>query len=401
MIHSFLPDLEEALSPALEKDLTGLALFIHAHPEMGMEEFESCKALCRIMEKYDCKVEYGFEGLPTACMGYGKDGRKKDLPTFCFMGEYDALKGMGHGCGHNLIAAAGMSAFLLARKVQEKYALAGNFVFMGTPGEEDAGGKVKMLEKGLFDGIDAGIMAHGYHKTSSDFGALAMARVKVNFYGKASHAAFAPEKGINALDAMVDFYNGLLAWKKEIDPAERVHGIITHGGDLPNIIPEFTQGHFYVRSPRASRVEEMRERLIHIAEKAAENTRCRLELDWGVTYKNILYNDAINTLFRKTWHSLAGETLPVTDGSEGRGSTDAGNVTHAFPSAQVHIGVTDGEEIPLHSREFCEIAGTLPAIKKAIRMGIAMAEIGLHYLQDPSFREKALADFRKAKELCS
>lgn len=120
-----------------------------------------------------------------------------------------------------------------------------------------------------------------------------------------------------------------------------------------------------------------------------------------MTYKNILYNDAINTLFRKTWHSLAGETLPVTDGSEGRGSTDAGNVTHAFPSAQVHIGVTDGEEIPLHSREFCEIAGTLPAIKKAIRMGIAMAEIGLHYLQDPSFREKALADFRKAKELCS
>ena len=400
MKHSFLPELEKAVSP-LKEELFALSSFIHSHPEMGMEEFESSRAIMEFLKKYGCRIQNDFEGLPTAFIASSGEGRKENQPTFCFMGEYDALKGMGHGCGHNLIAVSGVAAFLIALVVQKKSGLPGNLLFFGTPGEEDAGGKVKMLEKGMFHNVDAGIMAHGYHRTSSDFGALAMARVKVAFYGKASHAAFAPEKGINALDAMVAFYNGLLLWKKEIDPSERVHGIITHGGDLPNIIPEVTRGHFYIRSPRASRVDAMQKRLTAIAEKAAAETGCRVELDWGVSYKNILYNDAINGTFREIWKEFTGEILPVTDGTEGRGSTDAGDITYAFPSAQVHFGVTNGVEVPLHSHDFCKIAGSREAFEMALKMGVAMAETALRYLSDPAFREKALADFRKAQELYS
>ena len=195
--------------------------FIHDNPELGYQEFQASAKLKELLRSWGFRVEENVCGLETAFKAYWESTDDKNIPTFCFMGEYDALAGLGHGCGHNLIAAASLFAAYAAKRMIETERIPARICYIGTPAEEGLGGKVKLVAGGAFQDIAAGVIAHPLDHTSPDFGCLSVARAYIDFYGRASHAAFAPEEGINARDALVAFYDGILEWKKTITERQR------------------------------------------------------------------------------------------------------------------------------------------------------------------------------------
>ena len=214
---------------------------IHANPEVANEEVKASRLLADELEKAGFKVDLGVAGLDTAILAVHPD--QSEGPTIAILGEYDALPGIGHACGHNLIATSALGACLALGSMKKD--IPGKLVFMGTPAEEAIGGKIAMVEKGLFKNVDAVMMYHpspGYTMTGR--AGLALTEVIIEFTGKASHASGTPEKGINALDAVIQTFNGINALRQHIKSAARIHGVITHGGLKPNIVPDFAAAEF-------------------------------------------------------------------------------------------------------------------------------------------------------------
>jgi len=374
----------------LSEDLWDLALRIHAHPELGFEEYQASAWLSEALEKGGFRVERGVGGLPTAFRAVHP--AEKPGPRIAILAEYDALPELGHACGHNLIAAIAVGAALGLAPFKEK--LPGALLVIGTPAEEGGGGKIKLIQAGLFRDVDAAMMVHPADQTLVDRGSLAITEVKIEFHGKAAHASSEPEKGVNALDAVIQTFVALNALRQHIKEGSRIHGIITHGGVKPNIVPEYAAALFYVRAPENTYRDELVEKLRKCAEGAALATGARLVFTKvGHEYKAIRPNKTMARVFGRYLAELG---YPPEEPKGGMGSTDMGDVSWEVPAIHPYIRICAGE-IPGHSREFAEAAKSETAKAAMIAAAKAMAATCLELWTNPELFREVQEEFRQGK----
>ena len=361
---------------------------IYDHPELKFEEFFASRLLAEKLQEAGFTVELGVADLETAI--HAIHPAVSDGPSVAILGEYDALPGIGHACGHNLIAAAGLGAALAVGAVKKD--LPGKLVFFGTPGEEGGGGKVKMVEAGLFEAIDAAMMFHPSSNTVVDRESLAITEVMIEFTGKASHASGSPEKGINALDAVIQTFCGLNALRQHIKDGARIHGIITDGGEKPNIVPEHAAANFYVRALQNDYRDELLEKLHACARGAALATGAKLDFKIvGHSYKAMKPNRSIGDAFVRNLDELGEPLLPPLPDA-GMGSTDMGDVSQVVPSIHAYIQIC-GEEIAGHSREFAKASASKRGEEVLLIAAKAMAMTAIDLFTDPELMERAKEEF--------
>ncbi len=370
--------------------LKKLSLDIHENPELGMEEFKACKWQTDLLSKMDFDVQTPYAQMQTAYLA--KSGKGK--PVFCFLSEYDALPEMGHACGHNLICSASIGAGKALADTLKKEKIPGTVIVMGTPAEEGKGGKVILVHKKAFTGIDAAIMGHPSWRTLKWRGFLAVIRFDVSFKGRASHASASPEKGRNALDAVMLFFQGINAWRQHLPESSRIHGIVTSGGAAPNIVPDFASCRFYLRTKNDSMLDDMEKRFRDIAQGAALMTGTTCEVKDGEEgYRAGKINNPLNDEFSKAAKEL-GMNPGVSDKS-GRASSDFGDVSQIVPGVHVYFGISPKENIPLHSAKFADAARSQTGLNAMVDAAKALAQVGYRFFTDASFREEVKADFKK------
>jgi len=379
----------------IAEDLWSLALQIHANPELAFKEEKAAAWLTALLERHGCRVERGVGGLATAFRAEVPGAG--DGPTIAVMAEYDALPGIGHACGHNVIATAGTGAgaalaVVAAALPQTRLPYRGRVVVLGTPAEEGGAGKVRLMEAGVFRDVAAAMMIHPRCGTQVWRPSLGLMKAKVEYFGKAAHAASWPWRGVNALNAVIGLFNALDAMRQHLRPDARVHGVITVGGQQANIIPEYTAAEFYLRSLDKTYLQELRRRFEAAAEGAATATGCRVQVTVDPTIHDPLKpNAAMAGLFER---NLARIDFPVDpdDGQAGFGSTDAGNVSQAVPTIHPYIR-TSPDGVPGHSREFAEHNATPLARAGMVAAAKALALTALDLLAEPAALEAARRDF--------
>ncbi|MFN2503274.1 MAG: M20 family metallopeptidase [Acidimicrobiales bacterium] len=371
----------------LSSQLTAVSLQVHGRPELMFEERFAADLLATELEGAGLAVERGAYGLDTAFVARSGEG---EGPTVAILCEYDALPGIGHGCGHNLIAAAGLGAALAAATVVQQ--ADGRLVVLGTPAEEGGGGKVFLIERGAFDDVDAAMMIHpaGYDLTEADV--IAIATWRVDYHGVGAHAAAFPERGRNALDAAVLGYNAVAALRQHIRPDERVHGVFPEAGRKPNIVPDNAVAEWYVRSPTLATLEPLKERVLACLEAGATAAGCRMT--WEPTcpeYSDLRTNRPLVELYRANSGDLG---RPVADPGPGRrvvASTDMGNVSLKVPSIHPMIAVAP-PEVALHTADFARWAGSSEAEKALVDGATALAMTAV----DLWLRPEAMGQIRAA-----
>ena len=265
----YLQPVTQAID-ANREELVDISLDIHSHPELNFQEHHAAKLLADTLEQHGFQVERGVGGVETAFRGT-LEGGGGDGPTVALLAEYDALPEIGHGCGHNLIAISNLGAGLGVQAAMAN--LPGRLVVLGTPAEEGGGGKNRMIDAGVFDDVDISLSSHpssnltvfGTEAAIDETWSLAMVRYRFDFYGKAAHAAVAPEAGINALNAVIHTFNGIDSMRQHLRPDTRIHGIITDGGTAPNVVPEFASADFILRSRDRVYLNEIVQKVVAIA----------------------------------------------------------------------------------------------------------------------------------------
>jgi amidohydrolase len=364
--------------------LVELSLDLHAHPELAMEEKYAASRLSALL-RADFAVEEGIGGLPTAFRGTAGGGS----PSIAFLCEYDALPGIGHGCGHNLIAAGGLGAALALRRAAPE--LPGTVACIGTPGEEGAGGKVLLLEAGVFEDVDAALMFHPGDTTMPIRHATANRRLVLEFDGMAAHAAASAQDGRSALAAMIQFFVGVDSLRQFVPETSRMHGIITHGGEAPNVVPAYTRAEFMVRALTGDVVADLTERVEAVAAAAAAATGTTVRISRGVFYAERKNNHVIAGLVagHLRRQGVAVEQ-PVLRG--GTGSSDIGNVSLVLPTIHPYLQVMDAGT-PTHSLAMTEAVAQPRAQQAMLRMATALACAGADLLADPELFDAVRAEF--------
>ena len=378
--------------------------WIHAHPEIGHQEVEAAKRLSGLLESAGIPVEMGTAGMATAFKAE-LGGKGAPRPCVAILAEYDALPGLGHGCGHNLIGTSAIGAGLaLAEVIPE---LEGSVWVLGTPAEESAapnsGGKVHMVNAGIFSDVDAAIMFHPGTETAVTLDrSLAARGFEFYFHGRAAHAAGAPEDGINALDAVVLLYNAISVLRQQMRSDVRIHGIILSGGAAANIIPDYAAIRYRTRADDSDYLEEVVQRVIACAEGAATATGCRLEwTEYMPGYENTMPNKVLLDLISTNMRSL-GLAVNNERRRSGRGSTDFGNVSRRVPGIEARLAITDDWEIPGHSIEFREAAGSDLGRQAMLYAAKSLAMTTIDLLSEPEHLKRAREvfdeDVRKSKK---
>jgi len=348
---------------------------IHANPELNFEEKAAHDLLCDVLEGEGIATERHAHGLDTAFVG--RAGATGPHIAVCL--EYDALPGIGHACGHNIIAAAGLGAGLAAAAVA--HACGGQVSIIGTPAEEGGGGKVLQIAAGAFEGVDVAMMVHPAGADLRSMDAIAIHRCLATFRGLSAHAAAAPEKGRNALDAAVLAYVNVAALRQHIGSAERLHGVFTDGGDKPNIVPARAQMEWYVRSPTVASLEVLKGRFAACMEAGAAAAGCEVELDWlEPPYADMVEVDVLLDRYADNAAAL-GRTVEdprVVGGVVG--STDMGNVSYEVPSIHPMIRAAD-PGTAIHTEAFAGFAagpqGDAAVIDGAKAMAWTIADLWL------------------------
>ena len=341
---------------------------IHARPELCYEEHFACDLLASMCEGEGLAVERGAYGLETAFVARSGDGTGPTIAVLC---EYDALPGIGHACGHNIIATAGLGARLAAAALAAD--TGGRLVVLGTPAEEGGGGKILMGDAGAFDGVDAAMMVHPAGVDRTEIHAIAIATWDVEYHGQAAHAAAFPHRGRNALDAAVLGYNAVAALRQHIRPTERVHGIFSRAGDKPNIVPDHTIAQWYVRSDTIETLQPLKARVLACLEAGATAAGCTMEhRPTCPEYSDLHTNAALIDLYRRNSEQV-GRPLIDTDLSLAVvGSTDMGNVSYRVPSIHPMIRVSP-PNVSIHSPEFTGYAASADGDQAVLDGAKAMA----------------------------
>ncbi|MFH1002562.1 MAG: M20 family metallopeptidase [Chloroflexota bacterium] len=372
-----------------QAQLTELSLKIHANPETGFQESRAAAWLTAFLEENGFSVERGFCQMPTAFRASYGQGR----PVIALLAEYDALPGLGHACGHNIIATSAVGAAVAARPAVDRYG--GSIRVIGTPAEEIHGGKIIMAQRGAFDGLDAAMLVHpGVHNAATTQ-ALACVGLEVEFFGQAAHAAARPEAGINALDALILSFNAISALRQHIRSKARIHGIITDGGEAANIVPAHSAGSFLVRAEDEAYLDELKQRVLNCCLGAATATGARLEYCWGeVCYAPMRNNLTLARLFQRNAESL-GRPTALTEASAAFGSTDMGNVSQLVPSIHAFVAIAP-PEVTTHSPQFARAAASESGTRGLTDAAKAMALTVVDLLADPQLVPQVGAEFEAA-----
>ena len=367
---------------SIAPELIELSHSIHAQPELAYEEHFAHQCLTKTLSEKGLEVEKGAYELDTAFeANAGSSG-----PIIALLCEYDALPGIGHACGHNIIAAAGIGAGLAASEFTEPFN--GRLRILGTPAEEGGGGKVKMLNKGAFDSVEAVLMIHPADADLPNISSLAVQQLKATYTGKAAHAAAAPEKGINALDGAVLGYMGVAALRQHIAPDERLHGIFTNGGQKANIVPETAEAIWYARSSTMERLEILKARLVETLYGGARSAGCDIQIEWvNEPYAEVLDNTPLLEAYMKNSESV-GRVIKAADDGGVVGSTDLGNVSHVVPSIHPMVKVAP-KGTAIHTVDFEKCAKSEEGDKGLLDSAKSLAMTVLDCWNDPSLLKDA------------
>ena len=386
--------IKDSISQAVDRlgdELEALSRQIHDHPELAYEEVKACGWLSDFLAKQGYKVEKGVGGVDTAFRATIETG---EGPTIAILCEYDALPGIGHACGHNVIATsgAGAGAALAAVKAQLPK---GRIQVIGTPAEEGGGGKVKLIKAGVFNDVDCAMMIHGFDRTLLHQDLLGIARGTFEFTGKASHASADPWEGVNALDAVIAMYNSVSMLRQQVRPDCRIHGIITSGGAAANIIPEYAAAVFYVRAPRIDTMWDLFRRVSAAAEGAARATGCTLKItQHDSVYEPMKSSRVMLDLFAANMKG-AGlvEGAPIPDRL---GSSDIGNVSQVIPAIQPMVAIAP-TGMAIHTREFADAAVKPLARAGMIAAAKTMARTTFDLRAEPARVKAAQDEFARSK----
>jgi len=393
-----LEALKKDVSAAVEgmrEELLALSHAIHAEPELALEEHKAAARLTASVEAHGLPVQRGAFGLETAYVSeFGRD----DGPNIAILSEYDALPGIGHACGHNIIATAGLGASLALAKLDGR--LPGRVRYLGTPAEERFGGKEIMARDGAFERLDAAMMMHPANLDLVTMPCIAISEVEATYYGRAAHAAAMPYRGLNALDAVVTAYQSIAQLRQHIRQTERIHGIITDGGLAANIVPEKASCRFYVRAADVHQLIELKARVQACFDAGALATGCRLQLHWGNSdYLDLKTNWPMAGAFERNAAALGREFFPIREIPPGfAGSTDMGNVSHRVPSIHPMFAVAPAGVI-IHNAEFAKWAASEKGDAAVLDGAKAMAQTALDLMCDEPLRQRVKADFEATREL--
>jgi amidohydrolase len=370
-----------------ERDaLIDLSLRIHRTPELRFAEHQAAAWLVAYLEQAGFTVERGAYGLPTASAARLGTG----APRVAILCEYDALPGIGHACGHNIIATAGAGAgAALAAVVDDT---GGSIVVLGTPAEEGGGGKILMARQGAFDRVDAAMMVHPAGMDLPAMNVLAISAVEVEYRGRAAHASASPQRGVNALDALVTAYNAIAQLRQHIRPSERIHGIITNGGQAPNIVPEYAAGGFYIRAATEKRLAALQERVTGCFRAGALATGAALSLRRiDEDYSDMHTNQPLAAAYAANLAQL-GRSVSRDVPAAVAGSTDMGNVSKLVPAIHPMIAAAP-PSVPLHSVEFAAYAASEHGHRAAVDGAKGLAATAIDLLCSPELRAAVQAAF--------
>ncbi|MBI3814266.1 MAG: M20 family metallopeptidase [Nitrospinae bacterium] len=373
----------------LNPEIVKLSRLIHSKPELAYKEFFASDTLTSFLKNHGFKIERGIGGLPTAFTASAA-GRIK-APAVAFIAEYDALPKLGHACGHNMIGAISAGAAAALRNLALDSA--GRIIVIGTPAEEGGGGKIKLIEKGVFNGIDIALMAHPSNKTRVIGRMLAVVDITFTFIGKSSHASSFPYEGINALDGVILTYNNINALRQQLKEDVRIHGIITEGGQAPNIIPDRAAARFYVRTLDMKYFKEVLEKVKDCARGAAKAARCRLRIDTGkFAYHPFKPNYTLSGIFRENMKSI-GIKEDLIGERDGMGSSDIGNLSQVIPT--IHPEFAIGKmNVVNHSPEFARAAVSKFGTDMMIKMTKAAAMTALDVFCYPEKVKEIKREFK-------
>ncbi|EMD37090.1 hypothetical protein CERSUDRAFT_114992 [Gelatoporia subvermispora B] len=390
-------DTIEQVITSLDDDLRRLNLDIHEHPELRFEEHRTHDVLTDFMMKQGFSVtpHHLLETAWVATFTHGSGGRNIGVNS-----EMDALPGIGHACGHNLIAMAGVAVACAVKTAMQKHDISGTVVLLGTPAEEGGGGKAILIDRGAYEGMDVCLMCHpapGPPHSASLNSCLARQTIEVEFFGHTAHAALSPWEGQNALDAAVLAYTNISVLRQQLKPSHRVHGIFEGKDWTPNIIPDYAKMTWYVRAPTRAEMMATVKRVMACFQAAALATGCKIEPHLKGAVLDLRQNEALEDEFGAIFENRYG---PV-DYAYGIGSasTDFGNVTYALPSLHPGYGIPTEKDGGNHTPAFTSAAKTIEAHNATLDVSKTLAAIGVRILADDQFFAKVRKTFEKDCQL--
>ncbi|XP_040077037.1 peptidase M20 domain-containing protein 2-like [Ixodes scapularis] len=374
-------------------ELHALSDYLWRNPELALKEFKAHERLTEFLENQGFRVQRHWL-LDTAFRAEFDNTRGAEGPTVAFMCEFDALPEIGHGCGHNLIAECSVAAGIAVMEaLKARPDIPAKVLVLGTPAEENCGGKEMLLQKGAFRDVDVALMAHPGRRDALKMGFTASQHLSVKFRGRTAHAAASPWEGLNALDAAVTSYMNISVLRQQMKPAWRVHGVMLQAGKYPNLIPEESELKYHIRAPSTEELDVILSKVEACFRGAAEATGCSVDIIRGMKYKHMLHNDTIVSVYQRH-----GEALGITfEGEDPRAvigtgaSTDAANVSHAVPTA--HPVYALRATARNHTREFSRAAGDRDAQEPTLKVARALALTALDFLKDSELLRKAKEEF--------
>ncbi|MGO1527608.1 M20 family metallopeptidase [Senegalia sp. (in: firmicutes)] len=386
-----MTDIDEIINK-LEKELKDLSKYIYDNPEIGYEEYKSSKAHIDILKKHGFDVEENYLGIDTAFKATYDSG--KEGATISYLAEYDALPGIGHGCGHNILGTTSTGAGIILSKIIDD--MGGKVIVFGTPAEETSGAKVKMADENAFVDVDVAMIAHPSDKFEKSGKSLAMEAIQFKYKGKTAHAAASPHKGINALDAAINTFNNINALREHILPSSRIHGIIKNGGEAANIVPDLAIAQFYVRATTKTYLTELVEKVKNCARGASLAAGTEIEISNNeASYYNMVTNKHLSELFTKNLKETGVEK--IYESRESFGSIDAGNVSQVCPTIHPTFDIT-GREVAAHTREFRDATLTDYAYENMKKTIKALAMTGKNIIEDKDTLDEIKKEFNNTKK---
>jgi len=383
------PKLTKALA-AEKKSLKELALAVHRHPETAFKEHKTSELLIQYLAGRGFRIERKLAGLPTGFRAYSV--HKAAKPAVAFLAEMDALPGLGHACGHNLIAASSAQAAVILRKAFPE--LKGSIEVIGCPAEERGGGKIILNNAGVFDHLDFAMLIHPSDRTEIYKLSLALVEVQLEFIGKSAHAAAAPEKGINALDAAIQTFNSVNTLRSRLKGFARINGIITEGGKAPNIIPDRAKAEFWVRDERLDKTFQNVELVVQAARSAAKaiGAKLKAEVNRELAYAPFLPSRAAGEVLRQAFDALK---IKIEQGDEKAemGSTDLGNLSRKIPALHPALAISAAA---VHTPGFAAAAASGKGMEMMQKAGLAMSVLGHRVMTDAKLRGKMKAELKRS-----
>ncbi|RCH92705.1 hypothetical protein CU098_007000 [Rhizopus stolonifer] len=382
---------------SLDKELREISLKIHDDPELGNQEYHAIDVLTDYLKKKGFKVTRKVAGLETAFTAEFSNDTTKRRVGFCC--EYDALPGIGHGCGHNLISIQGLACAITIKTLMEQGLVQGTVVLFGTPAEESTSGKINFVKENVVQSkVDCAMMLHPFADDSLYTTWLALDTFEVEYFGKASHAGMAPWNGINALDALMQGFDNIGMLRQQTLSTNRIHGIIKKGGESANVIPAYASAKFYARSATKDQLAELKPKIENCFKAAALATGCEIKYGWAELgpVDDVFMNDTLASSYKAYMEQRGVSFQPrSTEEKVTNASTDMGNFSYAVPAIHPAYGLNI--TAANHTKEFAEAARTPEAHQYTLRAATCLTLTATDVLLDDDFYERMIQDFKKGK----